>query len=346
MVRHSHRNLSSRLGVQAQVGQAIHQAEKTSRAASFAQGARARIAQNQQTFSYQRQVALYLYLISLFNTLLIFQNRGLISSHVTRCFLFKLFVFKLFVFKLFVFKLFVQAFIFQDMSSSTTPNSTTAPPKKKKNLAIHLLSGGIAGWCEALACHPLDTIKVRLQIRGERASLLKNNPSQLAAQALKQAKVLLIKLIISQRATISSSWACKSPKRKAFSPSTKDWALLFRESFPKWPFGFLLLKLIKNGSPILQRGRRVPSASLWVRARFFLTHSLAGLGAGATESVMVVTPMDVIKIRLQAQRHSMTDPLDIPKYRNAGHCAYVMIQEEGFGSLYKGVTLTVLRQGM
>lgn len=55
--------------------------------------------------------------------------------------------------------------------------------------------------------------------------------------------------------------------------------------------------------------------------------------------------MDVIKIRLQAQRHSMTDPLDIPKYRNAGHCAYVMIKEEGFMSLYKGVTLTIIRQG-
>ncbi|KAG5461205.1 MAG: hypothetical protein BJ554DRAFT_6634, partial [Olpidium bornovanus] len=45
----------------------------------------------------------------------------------------------------------------------------------------------------------------------------------------------------------------------------------------------------------------------------------AGLAAGTTEAVMVVTPMDVIKIRLQAQRHSMADPLDIPKYRNAGH---------------------------
>lgn len=59
---------------------------------------------------------------------------------------------------------------------------------------------------------------------------------------------------------------------------------------------------------------------------------------------MVVTPMDVIKIRLQAQRHSMTDPLDIPKYRNAAHCALVMVREEGVSSLYKGVTLTALRQ--
>lgn len=55
--------------------------------------------------------------------------------------------------------------------------------------------------------------------------------------------------------------------------------------------------------------------------------------------------MDVIKIRLQSQRHSMTDPLDVPKYRNAAHCAYVMVKEEGASSLYKGVTLTIIRQG-
>ncbi|KAG5461906.1 MAG: mitochondrial carrier domain-containing protein [Olpidium bornovanus] len=59
---------------------------------------------------------------------------------------------------------------------------------------------------------------------------------------------------------------------------------------------------------------------------------------------MVVTPMDVIKIRLQAQRHSMADPLDIPKYRNAGHAAYTIVKEEGFRTLWKGVSLTALRQ--
>lgn len=59
-------------------------------------------------------------------------------------------------------------------------------------------------------------------------------------------------------------------------------------------------------------------------ASSFYVNFTAGLGAGITEAIVVVTPMDVIKIRLQAQRHSMSDPLDIPKYRNAGHCAYLM----------------------
>jgi solute carrier family 25 (mitochondrial citrate transporter), member 1 len=72
---------------------------------------------------------------------------------------------------------------------------------------------------------------------------------------------------------------------------------------------------------------------------------LAGLSAGVTEAVAVVTPMEVIKIRLQAQHHSMADPLDIPKYRNAAHALYTVVKEEGFGALYRGVSLTALRQG-
>lgn len=55
--------------------------------------------------------------------------------------------------------------------------------------------------------------------------------------------------------------------------------------------------------------------------------------------------MEVIKIRLQAQHHSMADPLDIPKYRNAAHALYTVIKEEGPSALYRGVSLTALRQG-
>lgn len=76
-----------------------------------------------------------------------------------------------------------------------------------------------------------------------------------------------------------------------------------------------------------------------------LIYSLAGLSAGVTEAVVVVTPMEVIKIRLQAQHHSMADPLDVPKYRNAAHAFYTVIKEEGAGTLWRGVSLTALRQG-
>lgn len=55
--------------------------------------------------------------------------------------------------------------------------------------------------------------------------------------------------------------------------------------------------------------------------------------------------MEVIKIRLQAQHHSMADPLDIPKYRNAAHALYTVVKEEGIGAIYRGISLTALRQG-
>ena len=76
-----------------------------------------------------------------------------------------------------------------------------------------------------------------------------------------------------------------------------------------------------------------------------LSYPSAGLAAGITEAVAVVTPMEVIKIRLQAQHHSLADPLDIPKYRNAPHAVYTVLKEEGFGAIYRGVSLTALRQG-
>jgi solute carrier family 25 citrate transporter 1 len=55
--------------------------------------------------------------------------------------------------------------------------------------------------------------------------------------------------------------------------------------------------------------------------------------------------MEVIKIRLQAQSHSLADPLDTPKYRSAAHALFTVVKEEGFGALYRGVSLTALRQG-
>ena len=54
--------------------------------------------------------------------------------------------------------------------------------------------------------------------------------------------------------------------------------------------------------------------------------------------------MEVVKIRLQAQQHSLADPLEVPRYRNAAHALYTIVREEGFSTLYRGVSLTALRQ--
>lgn len=55
--------------------------------------------------------------------------------------------------------------------------------------------------------------------------------------------------------------------------------------------------------------------------------------------------MEVVKIRMQAQYHSLSDPLDVPKYRSAPHALLTVLREEGVGAIYRGVSLTALRQG-
>jgi len=74
------------------------------------------------------------------------------------------------------------------------------------------------------------------------------------------------------------------------------------------------------------------------------THAVgfvAGLGAGITEAVLIVTPFEVIKTRLQQQRG-----LTNLKYEGPIHCAKTIVANEGLGALWKGVIPTVARQGL
>ncbi|CAG8577747.1 690_t:CDS:2 [Paraglomus brasilianum] len=174
---------------------------------------------------------------------------------------------------------------------------------EKKSLVTHFVAGGGAGLTEALCCHPLDTIKVRMQ-------LSKKSP--------RPGFIMTAVSIV---------------RRESFFALYKGLGAVVTGIVPKMAIRFSSFEAYKGLLTNKQTG--VVSTT----ATFF-----AGLGAGTTEAVMVVTPMDVIKIRLQAQRHSMTDPLDIPKYRNAAHAAFTIVREEGPSALYKGVALTALRQ--
>lgn len=67
----------------------------------------------------------------------------------------------------------------------------------------------------------------------------------------------------------------------------------------------------------------------------FGTSLLAGLGAGAVEAVVVVTPSEVVKIRQQEKGN-----------RNRSQIATlrVLLQENGVRALYRGVGATIMRQ--
>ncbi|KAL3510193.1 hypothetical protein ACH5RR_029594 [Cinchona calisaya] len=69
---------------------------------------------------------------------------------------------------------------------------------------------------------------------------------------------------------------------------------------------------------------------------------LSGFGAGVLEALVIVTPFEVVKIRLQQQRGLKPDLL---KYKGPVHCARTIIHEEGLRGLWAGAAPTVMRNG-
>jgi len=162
---------------------------------------------------------------------------------------------------------------------------------------------------EALACHPLDTIKVRMQLsrRARQPGAPRRGFLRTGADIVRKETPLAL---------------------------YKGLGAVLTGIVPKMAIRFTSFESYKQFLADKQTGI-VSGKSTF----------LAGLAAGVTEAVAVVTPMEVVKIRLQAQHHSMADPLDVPKYRNAAHALYTVVKEEGVGALYRGVSLTALRQG-
>lgn len=185
-------------------------------------------------------------------------------------------------------------------------SAPTAKPKKQtagKGIT-DLVAGGTAGLFEALCCHPLDTVKVRMQLYRKSGQ----KPPGFVRTGI------------------------NIVQKEAFLSLYKGLGAVVIGIVPKMALRFSSYEFFRS---LLYK----PDGTITAGSTF-----VAGVGAGITEAVLVVNPMEVVKIRLQAQHHSMADPLDIPKYRNAPHAAYTIVKEEGFKTLYRGVSLTAARQ--
>jgi len=82
---------------------------------------------------------------------------------------------------------------------------------------------------------------------------------------------------------------------------------------------------------IYQNALRAPDGSLTTQARL-----AAGFGAGVTEALMVVTPFEVVKIRMQASTGPARGPLAE---------AAAVVRGQGVAGLWAGAGPTVLRNG-
>ncbi|KCV70141.1 solute carrier family 25, member 46 [Fonticula alba] len=67
---------------------------------------------------------------------------------------------------------------------------------------------------------------------------------------------------------------------------------------------------------------------------------MAGLGAGVTEALLVVCPMETIKVRLI---HDQTQPN--PQYRGLAHATRSIVAAEGLAGIYRGLAPTIVKQG-
>jgi solute carrier family 25 citrate transporter 1 len=252
---------------------------------------------------------------------------------------------------------------------------------KKTNPLQHLLAGGTAGLVESSVCHPLDTIKTRMQLRkntvdttklknsfvepalrlkhslqepflrpepslagGGQAALAKAHvhepgfAARTSAEAVGHARVIVKP---TSRGTVQASLgpfgtAKRIVQREGFFALYKGLTAVYTGIIPKMAIRFVSFEqykdLLADYTPL---GRSTTATFT------------AGLASGLTEAVLVVTPAEVCKIRMQSQYHSMVDPAQMQhrKYSNVFQTAYTICREEGVGALYKGVVPTMLRQG-
>jgi solute carrier family 25 citrate transporter 1 len=253
---------------------------------------------------------------------------------------------------------------------------------KKKNPLLHLLAGGSAGLVESSVCHPLDTIKTRMQLRKNTidTSKLKHSlvePALRIKHSLQEpflrpqptlagaGEAVLTKAHVHEpgfigrgatdvaaghakvvvqptsRGTVTASMgpigtAKRIVQREGFFALYKGLSAVYTGIIPKMAIRFVSFEQYKE---LLAKHTSLGTST---SATF-----TAGLASGLTEAILVVTPAEVCKIRMQSQYHSMVDPAQMAhrKYRNVFQTAYTIVREEGFGALYKGVIPTMLRQG-
>lgn len=240
--------------------------------------------------------------------------------------------------------------------------SNSSSPKKKKNPLLQLVAGGAAGLVESSICHPLDTIKTRMQLRRQqstieavraRSSLHEPGMTRRAMSSLVEPKMTPLHSSLSEpgglkiaRPPVKASLgpigtARRIIQREGFFSLYKGLTAVYMGIIPKMAIRFLSFEQYREK---LQQAVGPPESGVEFSTSVNFT---AGLFSGLTEAILVVTPAEVCKIRMQSQYNSLMDPAQLArrKYTNVAQTAVVIVKEEGLSALYKGVVPTMLRQG-
>ncbi|KAF9201602.1 hypothetical protein BGZ49_008163 [Haplosporangium sp. Z 27] len=201
---------------------------------------------------------------------------------------------------------------------------------KRKDPALYTLTAGsIAGAIEATITYPTEFVKTQLQLQdGPKGSALKG------ASAPKGPIDILVTTVRTQGVTavyrgLSAMVIGNTAKAGVRFFAFDQFKYILRDSEGKTTGYRSVL-----GSVTLEF-----NTSILINTTFSGAPS-AGLGAGMTEAVLVVTPSETIKTKLIHDGNSPT-----PQYRGLVHGVKSIVKAEGFGGIYRGVVPVMARQG-
>ncbi|KAF9894994.1 hypothetical protein FE257_004618 [Aspergillus nanangensis] len=164
---------------------------------------------------------------------------------------------------------------------------------------VSLIAGGTAGGIEAATTYPFEFAKTRAQLASRSGAPTPKNPVVLIAQVVKNEGP---GAIYTGCSTLVIGTTAKAAVR------------------------FLSFDTIKN--LLADENGRLPAAR----------GILAGMVAGATESLLAVTPTERIKTAL-------IDDANGPKrFTSATHATRVLVRESGISALYRGAVSTTMKQ--
>lgn len=182
-----------------------------------------------------------------------------------------------------------------------------------KQAAMQVGSGGSAGFIEVCIMHPLDLVKTRLQLQNKN-TVVKVTGTQVQQQVYYNGVFDCMKKMIKNEGVFALYKGILPP--------------VLVET-PKRAVKFLTFEQYKR---FFMFGADKPTP---------LTYSLAGLGAGVTEAILV-NPFEMVKVTLQANRSTMKE---VP---STWAVTKQIVAESGIGlnGLNKGVGATIGRNGV
>lgn len=164
-----------------------------------------------------------------------------------------------------------------------------------------IVIGGITGGIEICITFPTEYVKTQLQLDERAAKPKYKGPIDCVKQTVREYGV-----------------------RGLY----RGLSVLLYGSIPKSAVRFGAFEYFK-GYAVDERGNLAPTY------RF-----LCGLGAGFSEAILAVTPMETVKVKFINDQTSAN-----PKLRGFFHGVSEIVKTQGFKGLYQGVTATMLKQG-